>query len=250
MTDILLYLAAFLAGFVDSVVGGGGLIQQPSLFIAYPDFPPAVIFGTNKFAMVWATAVASWMYLRKVSIDRKKLAVWFVFSGVFSFIGAGCVRLVNPELFKPVIFFVMLGIALFTFFKKDIKHDSTSSSPDLKKGILISSAIGFYDGFIGPGTGTLLVFLFSAYAGAELLVASCIAKVVNLSSNLFALANFISMGTVIYSLALPLLVFNSLGAVVGSRLAISKGSAFIKTLLKVVIIMVLLRFGWDIFSTN
>jgi len=244
MEFALLSVFAFMAGFVDAVVGGGGLIQLPALLVVYPSAPLPLLFGTNKFASCVGTSVAAVRYARSVHIP---VAIVLVASGLafcFSFLGARSVSLLDPSLLRPMVVTVLFGVLLFTLFRPGL---GTLHAPKLpaRKQIaaagLFASVIGFYDGFIGPGTGSFLLFCFVAIIGFDFLHASACAKIINIGTNLAALAYFIPTGNVRYDLALCMAVANMAGAYLGAHLSLKRGAGFVRGFFIVVVLALLLK---------
>ena len=166
-----------------------------------------------------------------------------------SFTGSYCLTLVSNRFMKPVILLVLVFIAIYTFRKKNFGQSTNNEQLDFPwyKGAIICIALGFYDGFIGPGAGSLLVLAFISWLGFDFLQANAHAKIVNLATNLGSIVLFLSKGSIIWSIALPMAVCNALGGYVGSKLAIQKGNRFIRSLFLVVIIATLCRLGYDVF---
>jgi uncharacterized membrane protein YfcA len=169
-TKAMIYacLAALLAGFVDAIVGGGGLIQAPAMFILFPSFSVPRIIGTNRFASFMGTAVAAWQYSRKVAIPWRTVLYGGIGAGAMSFLGARFSSLVSSEVLKPIILVLMVAIAVYTYFKKDLGHQEqfrVSVQLIPVYGLLVGMSCGFYNGFVGPGTGSLLVFGFVSLIG-------------------------------------------------------------------------------------
>lgn len=240
---------AFLAGFIDAVVGGGGLIQLPALFVLMPETAPAVLLGTNKFAAIWGTASATLTYARRVAIDRPLVLPAGLAAAACSFAGARAVSAMGDATLKPLLLVLMAAMLLYTLWKKDlgVRHAPTLSPPrQALAGVVIGSAVGFYDGFFGPGTGSILIFAFVGLFGFSFLAASASAKAVNTITNVAALGWFVSSGSVLYSCAIPMAVFNVAGALCGARLAMARGSGFVRLLFVVVVSALMLRFGRDI----
>ncbi len=241
---------AFLAGFVDAVVGGGGLIQIPALFVLMPQLPPALLFGTNKFAAVWGTLSAALQYARRVPLVWGAVLPACAAALLFSFLGAHTVSLLNPALLKPLILALLLAVLGYTLWRKDF---GALHAPHLEPaqqrwlGLATGAVIGFYDGFFGPGTGSFLIFAFVGLFGFSFLAASAAAKVVNVVTNFAALAYFIGHGDVLYATALPMAASNVAGSLAGSRLALRRGSSFVRLLFIVVVGALILRFAYDIF---
>ncbi len=241
---------AFLAGFVDAVVGGGGLVQIPALFVLMPQLSPALLFGTNKFAAVWGTLSAAVQYARRVPPIWHTVLPATVTALLFSFLGAHTVSVINPALLRPLILALLLAVLGYTLWKKDfgaLHAPRLSRSQQLWIGLATGALIGFYDGFFGPGTGSFLIFAFIGLFGFSFLAASASAKVVNVVTNFAALAYFISQGDVLYATALPMAACNVAGSLIGSRLALRRGSGFVRVLFIIVVGALIGRFAYDIF---
>lgn len=242
---------AFLAGFVDAVVGGGGLVQIPALFVLMPQLSPALLFGTNKFAAVWGTLSAAVQYARRVPPIWHTVLPAAGTALLFSFLGAHTVSVINPALLRPLILALLLAVLGYTLWQKDfgaLHAPRLSRTQQLWIGLATGALIGFYDGFFGPGTGSFLIFAFIGLFGFSFLAASASAKVVNVVTNFAALAYFISQGDVLYATALPMAVCNVAGSLVGSRLALRHGSGFVRVLFIVVVGALIARFAYDIFK--
>lgn len=246
---LLMCCAALLAGFVDSIVGGGGLVQVPALFILYPHFEIPRIIGTNRFSSFMGTAVAGYQYSKKVEIPWRTVIYAGVGAGIMAFLGAKISDIVDEKILKPVILVLMTAIAIYTFTKKDLGQDEKLKFELAKVpfyGLLIGSSAGFYNGFVGPGTGSLLVFGFVSIIGYGFLKASAISKIVNVIADVSSLGFFISAGYVQYEIAIPMMICNMIGAYFGSKMAILKGNEFVRNFFLIVIFALILRFGWDI----
>lgn len=240
---------AFLAGFIDSVVGGGGLIQIPALFVLLPQLSPAVILGTNKFAAIWGTASATLQYARHVPISWKVVLPAGAMAAAASFVGARTVSLIGNAELKPLILVMMIVVLAYTLWKKDfgkLHAPRLTDRQQLLTGLALGAVMGFYDGFFGPGTGSFLIFAFVGLFGFSFLAASASAKAVNTITNFAALAYFIANGSVLYAYAIPMAIFNVAGSWLGSRLAIARGSGFVRVLFIIVVTVLIARFGWDI----
>ena len=193
----LFFLAAFafIAGFLDAIVGGGGLIQLPALLIQFPQLALPTLFGTNKIAALSGTSIAAVQYAKRIRFKWKVLLSISLFSFLFSFLGARTVSYLDSEALKPLILIILIAIAIYTFIKKDLGNVATKDLSTTKKmifGALIGAAIGFYDGFFGPGTGSFFVLAFVVILGFDFLSASAYAKVVNCITNISALLVFVS----------------------------------------------------------
>ncbi len=237
---LLFLLCAFsmLAGFVDAVVGGGGLIQLPAVLILLPGVPLPTLLGTNKFASFFGTSMAVQRYARHVSIDWRTVAPTAIVAGVFAFIGSRAVTLLNPAVLRPLVLVLLITVAIYVFFVKELglihrpKH-----APNKARwiGMGVGAAIGFYDGFFGPGTGSFLIFAFVGIFGFDFLSASASAKAVNWSTNIASLIYFATHGNVLYGFGLAMAASNVLGAALGTRVAIAKGSRFVRLFFLVVV---------------
>ena len=249
-TLALLGVGAFLAGMVDAVVGGGGLIQIPLLFSAFPQAAPATLFGTNKLASVFGTAGAAVQYSRRVSIPWSAAGPAALAAAIGSWSGGRAVVLFPPAALRPLILVLLVLVALYTFLRKDfgIHHRRLASAGrECGLAILIGAALGFYDGFFGPGTGSFLIFLFIRILGMDFLHASVSAKIVNVSTNLAAIAVFVSHGAVFWQVALVMACCNLLGSRVGTGLALRHGAVFIRKAFLAVVLVLILRFAADTF---
>ncbi|MFA9215694.1 MAG: sulfite exporter TauE/SafE family protein [Sphingomonadaceae bacterium] len=247
---VVLGVAAFAAGLVDAVVGGGGLIQIPALFSVFPNMAPATLIGTNKLASICGTAVAAVNYARRVSIAWSVAAPAAAAALVFAFAGAYTLTKVSPDFMRMLLPLVLLAVAIYTFWKKDfgsVHAPLHSGAKEQGFALLIGASIGFYDGFFGPGTGSFLVFLFVRVFGFDFLAASAVAKVVNVACNFSALIWFGYSGHLIWQLGLLMAICQVAGSVIGSKLAVKHGSAFVRKLFLLVVSALILKTGYDAF---
>lgn len=248
MEIFFLCAAAFFAGFIDSVVGGGGLIQLPALFIILSDTEIATVAGTNKFSSFAGTSIAVVRYAQAVSINWRATLPAALTAFCFSFLGARVVSLTDKAVLRPLILLLLIVVASYTFLKKDfgaLHAPKLSAEKEQWYGIAVGVALGFYDGFFGPGTGSFLIFIFIGIFGMNFLSASASSKAINFATNLAAVLYFGATGHILYSVALPMAACNVLGSLVGTRLAIAKGSAFVRALFLVVVTGIILKFGYD-----
>ncbi|WP_019139951.1 TSUP family transporter [Noviherbaspirillum massiliense] len=251
MVDYLvLCAAAFLAGLIDAVVGGGGLIQIPALFTALPNVPAATLFGTNKLASIWGTSAAAATLARRVKLEWSTAVPAALAAFVLAFLGAYTVTRVPPDFMRKLLPFILILVALYTLKKKDLGSLHAPVHTGLKEKVLaviVGGGIGFYDGFFGPGTGSFLVFLFVRFFGFNFLGASAVAKVVNVACNLAALLWFGYSGHVLWQLGILMAAFNIAGSMVGSHLAVRHGSGFVRKLFLIVVGSLILKTGYDAF---
>ena len=249
---LLLCVAAFAAGFVDAIVGGGGLIQTPAALVVLREFPVVNAIGSTKIPSFSGTLFAAIQYTRKVKLDYSLSALMMAVAFLASFAGSELLTVVSNEFMKPVLLIVLTVVAIYTFAKKDFgqtEKKKVSRSRELAYGLLICLLIGFYDGFIGPGAGSMLILAFIALCGYDFLHASAQAKLVNLATNLGSIVLFSFKGKILWSAALPMALCNALGGILGARLAISRGNRFIRLFFLLIIMATLLRFAWEVFMT-
>jgi len=249
-TIILLCLAAFTAGFVDAIVGGGGLIQLPIALIVLPYYPVAAVIGSLKIPSFSGTFFAAIQYTKKVQLNWRLLILMMVIASLSAYVGSTLLTKVHNDFMKPVLLVVLCGVAIYTFLKKNFgQHTNKNLSPTLQLtySIIIGLVIGFYDGFIGPGTGSFLILVFILLMGIDFLQASASAKMVNLATNTGSIVLFLIKGTIIWSIAIPMAISNALGGIIGARLAINKGNKFIRIFFLIVVTGTLIRFAYDVF---
>jgi uncharacterized membrane protein YfcA len=248
---LILCAAAFAAGFVDAIVGGGGLIQTPAALVVLRSFPVASAIGSIKIPSFSGTLFASFQYVKKVRLNVKLLVLMCTLAFFFAFAGSMLLTRVSNVFMKPVLLVVLAAVAVYTFTKKDFgQSEANEKAPDKQVlyGCIISILIGFYDGFIGPGAGSFLILAFISLLGHDFLHASAHAKLVNLSTNLGSILLFSLKGTIIWTVALPMAACNALGGILGARLAIRKGNRFIRWFFLLIVLGTLARFSWDVFS--
>ena len=250
--DILFFLclAAFFAGFVDAIVGGGGLIQTPVALILLPNYSVASIIGSLKIPAFSGTSFAAFQYLKKVQMNWKLLLIMSVVAFMSAFAGSTVLTQVSNDFMKPLLLIVLTVLAVYTFMKKNFgQHQEKlmTMKQQLWYAVIISITVGFYDGFIGPGTGSFFVVAFVSVLGLDFLHASANAKMVNLATNFGSICLFLLKGKIIWAMALPMAVCNALGGFLGAKLAIQKGNGFIRVFFLIVVIGTLLRFAYDVF---
>jgi len=245
---------AFLAGLVDSVVGGGGLIQLPALLVVLSPAPTdslAPLFGTNKLSSICGTGVAVIQYSQQVRIKWSSILPAGAAAFVFSFFGARVVASLKPELLRPLVLVLLVVVGIYTYWRKDfgsLHAPQFTAHRERQFGVLVGIVIGFYDGFFGPGTGSFLIFIFIGLFGFDFLAASASAKVINFATNLSAVGYFASTHQILYHYAVPMGLCNVLGSLTGTRLAILKGNAFVRAFFLAVVAAMILRFGWEALS--
>ena len=247
----LLGSAAFLAGLVDAVVGGGGLIQIPVLFSVFPKEVPATLLGTSKFTGIFGTSAAAVNYARRVRVAWSAAAPAALAAFLLSFAGAWTVTRVPADFVRFLLPVVLVAVAIYTFRKKDfgsVHAPLHSGNAERYFAVGMGACIGFYDGFFGPGTGSFLMFLFVRFFGFDFLSASAAAKIVNVACNLSALMWFGYSGHILWQLGLLMAVCQVAGSLVGTKLAIRHGSTFVRKLFLIVVTLLILKTSYDAIS--
>ncbi|MEY3872553.1 MAG: hypothetical protein RLZZ296_1548 [Pseudomonadota bacterium] len=242
--------ASLLAGFVDSIVGGGGLILVPALFAAFPTTHPATLFGINKGASICGTAVATVQYARRVDMRWAALLPAALAGFAGSFAGAWLVTEISPQFLRKVLPVVLLGVLIYTLAKKELgRHHAPrfSGRAETWAACCIGLVLGFYDGFFGPGTGSFFVFLFVRWLGYDFLNASASAKLLNTATNLAALLLFAYKGHVWWHFALTMAIANVLGSLLGTHMALKHGAAFVRVVFIFVVSALIMKTGYDAF---
>jgi uncharacterized membrane protein YfcA len=246
----LLGLAMFASGFIDAIAGGGGLIQTPAMLLTFPDRNPVSVVATSKTAAFFGTSTAAIQYRKFIKTDSKLLLA-MVIPAFFGACGGSLLAShISSESFKSAIFFMMIAIFIYTLLKPDLGkvHVEKHSHRTLMViGSIAATVIGFYDGLIGPGTGTMLMIALVAIMGFAFVGASAIAKVVNATTNL---ASIIVVGLrigIMWKLGLVLAVANLAGGYFGSHMAIRKGSSFIRIFYLIVTGLLILRLGYSLY---
>ncbi|MEY4152264.1 MAG: hypothetical protein RL470_323 [Actinomycetota bacterium] len=246
----LLGLAMFSAGFVDAIAGGGGLIQTPAMLLTFPDRNPVSVVATSKTAAFFGTSTAAIQYRKSIKTDPKLLIAMVIPAFIGACFGALLASHISPESYKSSIFVIMIVIFIYTLLKPELGKvhvDKHSPRKLMVLGSIAACLIGFYDGLIGPGTGTMLMIALVAIMGFAFVGASAIAKVVNATTNL---ASIIVVGLRIgfmWKLGLVLAVANLAGGYMGSHMAIRKGSSFIRIFYLIVTGLLILRLGYSLY---
>lgn len=244
----LMALAGFTAGWVDAVVGGGGLIQLPALLVGFPGASPVQILATNKLGSICGTTTSSITYFRRVRPDLRTALPMAGLAFLGSLGGAFIGSTIPKDLFNPIILVVLIGVGAYTLAKPSMGQLSqlrfSGRTHHLMAG-LIGFVIGVYDGALGPGTGSFMVFALVGLLGYGFLQASAKAKITNLATNLAALCVFIPMGAVMWKVGLLLGIFNVLGGYLGARTAVARGSGFVRAVFVLLLAAFILKIGYD-----
>jgi len=246
METLLILLASGFAGMVDAIVGGGGLILLPALFATYPTAAPATLLGTNKCASVWGTSLATYQYSKRVQLAWRALLPAALFALAGSFAGAWSVTQIDPGFIRKLMPFILLVVLIYTLVKKDMgathkPHHNKSHERIIA--CLIGAVIGWYDGFFGPGTGSFFIFLFVRFLGYDFLNASASAKLLNVATNIAAIALFALKGHVWWHIGLMMAVANMAGSFIGSHLALKHGTGFVRWVFVVVVSLLIIKTG-------
>lgn len=246
--DIFLVLiAAFAAGLIDAMVGGGGLVQVPALFGVYPNMAPPVLLGTSKFAGFFGTSSAVLRFAGKVAIPWRALLPLGISVVVTGGLGAFTATHVPPEVFRPLVPILLIAVLIYLLRRKDLGSEHAPRNFGGRHhvfGALLIAAIGFYDGFFGPGTGSFLMFVFVRIYGFDFLHAAASARVLNVATNGAALVYFGLNGYVLWQIGIGMAICNIAGAMVGARLALRGGSAFVRKVFIFVVSLLILRTAW------
>lgn len=249
-TLVVLALVGFAAGWVDAIAGGGGLLSLPAIFLA--GVPPHVALGTNKFQAICGTTAATLRYAWARKIDFVLLRSWVPLCLVGSALGTAAVLLLRPELVKPLFLPVFLLIGMYMVRKKDA---GLTARPELKTArrfwisTVLVFAVGFYDGFFGPGTGIFLFLVMVLGLGYDALNATGSVKLMNWATNLASLLVFLARGKVFWPVALAMGLCNSVGGLVGSHMAIRKGQGLIRRIVVLVVFAMSAKLAWDLWSS-
>ena len=244
ITIALLVFAAFVAGFIDSIAGGGGLITVPALLLA--GATPIETLGTNKLQSVFGSGTSTLAYARAGHVNLKHQLPMGLMSLIASMAGAFCATLLPQDIFRQILPFVLVAIALYFVLKPDVSDlDKVERVKPLVFMVTLVPVIGFYDGIFGPGTGSFFMLGFVALAGFGLLKATAHTKFLNFASNLGSLIVFGLVGVVLWKTALAMGVGQFFGARLGAKFAMKNGAKIIKPLLVIVCILLAARLAWQ-----
>ena len=244
-------VAALFAGFVDAIAGGGGLIQLPALLIGLPQSATVQVLGTNKLSAIFGTSAAAVLYRRRVKPDLSFTFAMAVPALVGSMCGALLASHLPTHALRPLVFFLLIAVGIYTWRRPTLGHiELLRHTPGRRNVIAVVAglAIGFYDGIFGPGTGTFLMVVLVAALGFAFLTASSIAKVVNVATNLGAIVVFGLNGVILWHVGLVLGIANIAGGLMGAKMAIRGGSAFVRQIFLVVTAILIIKVGVDTIS--
>ncbi|GIH52445.1 TSUP family transporter [Microbispora rosea] len=249
---VLLLLAAVAAGWVDAVVGGGGLLQLPVLLLA--GLTPVQALATNKSAAIFGTGSAAVTYASKTKLDRAVAVPAAALAVAFAGLGAASAALLDADVLKPLVMVVLLGVGAFVTLRPGfgrLPHPHLRTRARVMTGVAVAGVgIAYYDGIVGPGTGTFLLIAFTSILGMDFVHASATAKVVNTGTNLGALVVFAAQGHVVWALGLAMAVCNITGAQIGARMALNRGTGFVRVVLLCVVAALVAKLGYDQFVSR
>ena len=237
----------FLAGFIDSIAGGGGLISLPAYYMA--GLPPHFALGTNKMSSSIGMVFSTGTYLKEGFVYKPLIPISIAGALIGSWIGARSVLLLNEQVLRWIMVIAIPALTLLIIFKKDLlspEKREFSKSREQVIAAVVALTIGWYDGFFGPGAGTFLMLAFIGILKLDAVTACGNTKVVNFCSNVAALAVFIMAGTVNYALALPGAAFAILGNIIGARLTVKNGTKLIKPVMLVVVVILMITMVRDL----
>lgn len=243
---VFLIIAGFFSAFIDSVVGGGGMISLPALLLT--GLPPSIALGTNKMASVMGSLTSTLSFMRSGKINYGLIKYLFPLSLAGSALGVLTVQKMPPEFLKPIVIVLLIAVTIYSIFKKDWGNESTYQGMTRKIAILsgiTAFILGFYDGFFGPGTGSFLIFAF-LMIGFDFLTSAGNARTLNFASNIAAVITFGLAGSINFYYSLPMGLAMILGAIAGTKIALTKGAAYVRPLFIVVSTLLVSKQLWDL----
>ena len=246
---LLTALAGFAAGVIDSIVGGGGLVLTPAMLNLHPGLQILQAIGTQRTSSILGTSVAAWNYLRRIRVERRVLLPACIAALSASAVGVQFAKRIDPDILKWTVLSICVVLAIYTALRKDMglredrrfhpKHETMAAAG-------IGAATGFYNGLIGPGTGTLMVFAFVSFLGLDFLKSSAVSKTTNVAADLSSWTVLMFGGYVIWALALQLIVGNMIGSYIGSHLAIKRGQGFVRAIFLIIVLALIARQAWQL----
>jgi uncharacterized membrane protein YfcA len=246
---LLTALAGFAAGLIDSIVGGGGLVLTPAMLNLHPQLHILQAIGTQRTSSIMGTSVAAWNYLRRIRVERRILVPACVAALSASAVGVQLAKRIDGEVLKWTVLAICVVLAIYTVFRKDLglredrrfhpKHETMAA-------VAIGASTGFYNGLIGPGTGTIMVFAFVSFLGLDFLKSSAVSKTTNVAADLSSWTVLAFGGFVLWTLAIPLIIGNMIGSYIGSHLAIKRGQGFVRAVFLVIVLSLIARQAWQL----
>lgn len=244
----ILIPVAFIAGIINAAVGGGGLISMPTFYTTLPHFSPAEIMGVDKFSSVMGHLMSIRQFASRLRLPWRLILPTAVAAMAGAYLGIRLLDFMPSTWMRPIIIVVLAVMVGYTWFRPNFGHQDESLMPtrsDMIKGALLGMSVGFYDGFIGPGTGSFLLFLFIRFFHFDFLRATACAKVVNFGTNAATLVFLLPAGLIHYEIALPLGIAAICGSVVGAKLALKGGNRWIRRLFLLLAITLLVKLSWE-----
>lgn len=244
----ILIAGSMAAGWVDAMIGGGGLILIPLLMAVFPGMSPAMVVATNKVAAVTGTASAAVAYLRKVPVPRQLAVVFIPIAAVCSGVGALIAAMISKDVMRPMVIVLMLIVGTIVALRPSFGQGESEEAPSISRRVLTLlgvGAIAFYDGIFGPGTGMFLIMVFTGILSQNFLASTALTKVVNTATNLGALVVFAVGGHIWWQLGLTLAVANVIGAQLGARTVLGGGTRLIRILLLCMVVIMSCYLGWQ-----
>lgn len=244
-----LFIAGFLSAFIDSIAGGGGMISMPAYLIV--GFPTHYTLGTNKFSATSGTFTSAYRFHKSGNTDRDILKVILPFSFLGAVVGVKAVLALDPEILKPLVLFLLLGVGINTIFSRELGLEDSyegTTRKNLVLGAILGFSTGFYDGFFGPGAGSLIMFGLVKIYGFDFLRAAGNAKVMNLTSNLVSVVLFAISGKIYFLMGIPMAISMILGARAGSKLAIEGGSKLVKPIFIIISLAVAIKMIYELLN--
>ncbi|QGU01033.1 hypothetical protein CKALI_00660 [Corynebacterium kalinowskii] len=244
----ILIVGSIAAGWVDAMIGGGGLILIPLIMAVFPAMAPAAVVATNKVAAVTGTASAAWTYVRKVPIPRKLALTYIPLAALCSGGGALVASLIAKEVMRPLVIVLMLVVGTIVALRPSFGQAKSEENPVMWRRVVTLfgvAAIAFYDGIFGPGTGMFLIMVFTGILSQDFLASTALTKVVNTATNLGALVVFALGGHIWWELGLTLAVANVIGAQLGARTVLGGGTRLIRILLLVMVVVMSSYLAWQ-----
>lgn len=242
---ILILTAGFIGGFVDSAVGGGGLIRLPALLAA--GLPSHTALATNKFGSTWAAGMSSAQYWMSGIVPKKAASIGWFLMLIMSILGAIAVTKISASWVIILVFIVLLVMFLYVLFKKEFGvEENIREDRIVPVTVSMSTVLGFYDGFLGPGTGNFLIAGYVKEAGFDMKRAAATSKIVNFGGNVGALLLFASVGLVDYKVGIPFAIVNIIGGLLGSTYALKYGTKLLRPLFLIISFSLISKIGYDI----
>ncbi len=250
MELLLLCFIAFAAGWMDAIAGGGAMLQLPALFVLLPQTTAATIIGINKFSSVSGQLGAAIQYIRRLPMQWRIVLLLSLTTVLFAWLGTVVMVALPDRLLRLLILIALVCVTLFTLLRKNFGTVHQLPYGPLRLTIIpltLGVFFGFQDALVPVGSSTILILLLVSFVGFDFLNATATAKVVNVASNITALTYLASTNHILYGVAIPMAICNLAGSVLGARMAMARGSRFVRLLFLLVVNLIILKFAYDIF---